>query len=92
MDHYHSYRGRNSNVWCSGAETHGGDLQKQYADGNFAEVWFDSADIVISDEAISNQGYFSANDGLSKKTVYPSEIIPFMDKFKILLADGTSEN
>ena len=25
-------------VWCSGAETHGGDLQKQYADGNYAEV------------------------------------------------------
>ena len=32
-------------VWCSGAETHDGDLQKQYADGNYAEVWFKSASI-----------------------------------------------
>ena len=76
-------------VWCSGAETHGGDLQKQYKDGNYAEVWFDSVNIEISDEAYSNAGYFSANDGLSTKTVYPSEVIPFMDKFKILLGDGT---
>ena len=55
-------------VWCSGAETHGGDLQKQYNDGNYAEVWFDSVNIEISDEAYSNAGYFSANDGLSTKT------------------------
>ncbi|TDQ32412.1 alginate lyase [Zeaxanthinibacter enoshimensis] len=77
-------------VWCSGAETHGGDLQKQYADGNYAEVWFKSADITISDEAISNAGYFEANDDLSTKTVYPHEVIPFMDKFKILLGNGTT--
>lgn len=77
-------------VWCSGAETHGGDIQKQYADGNYAEVWFKEASIEISDQAISNAGYFSANDGLSAKTVYPSEIIPFMDKFKMLMGDGTS--
>lgn len=76
-------------VWCSGAETHGGDIQKQYADGNYAEVWFKSADITISDDAISNAGYFQANDGLSTKTVYPNEVIPFMDKFKILLGNGT---
>ncbi|WP_350288962.1 polysaccharide lyase family 7 protein [uncultured Croceitalea sp.] len=79
-------------VWCSGAETHGGDLQKQYADGNYAEVWFKSASITIPDNAISNAGYFQANDGLSTKTVYPSEVIPFMDKFKILLGDGTNED
>ncbi|WP_366523565.1 polysaccharide lyase family 7 protein [uncultured Kordia sp.] len=79
-------------VWCSGAETHGGNIDKQYADGNYAEVWFKSASIEISDNAISNAGYFKANDGLSKKTVYPSEVIPFMDKFKILLGDGTNEN
>ena len=78
-------------VWCSGAETHGGDIQKQYADGNYAEVWFKSANITISDDAISNAGYFQANDGLSTKTVYPSEVIPFMDKFRILMGDGTSE-
>ena len=77
-------------VWCSGAETHGGDIQKQYADGNYAEVWFKSANITISDEAISNAGYFAANDGLSTKTVYPHEVIPFMDKFKMLMGDGTS--
>ena len=77
-------------VWCSGAETHGGDIQKQYADGNYAEVWFKSANIQISKDAYSNAGYFAANDGLSKKTVYPSEVIPFMDKFKMLMGDGTS--
>ena len=77
-------------VWCSGAETHGGDIQKQYADGNYAEVWFKSASIYISDDAISNEGYFAANDGLSQKTVYPNEVIPFMDKFKMLMGDGTS--
>jgi len=77
-------------VWCSGAETHGGDIQKQYSDGNYAEVWFKSASIYISDDAISNEGYFQANDGLSEKIVYPSAVISFMDKFKILMGDGTS--
>ena len=77
-------------VWCSGAETHGGDIQKQYADGNYAEVWFKSAKIEISDDAISNAGYFQANDGLSAKTVYPSDVIPFMNKFKMLMGDGTN--
>ena len=76
-------------VWCSGAETHGGDLQKQYADGNYAEVWFKSAEIEVSKDAISNEGYFAANDGLHQKIVYAHEVIPFMDKFKILLGDGT---
>ena len=76
-------------VWCAGAETHDGDLQKQYSDGNYAEVWFKDASIEIPEEAISNEGYFTANDGLSAKTVYPHEVIPFMDKFKILLGDGT---
>ncbi len=76
-------------VWCSGAETHGGDIEKQYADGNYAEVWFKEANITISEDAISNGGYFQANDGLSAKTVYPNEVIPFMDKFKIWMGDGT---
>lgn len=76
-------------VWCSGAETHGGNLEMQYADGNYAEVWFMSASIEISDDAISNEEYFTANDGLSDRIVYPSEIIPFMDKFKILMGDGS---
>ena len=79
-------------VWCAGAETHGGDVQKQYADGNYAEVWFKEASFIISDDARSNAGYFAANDGLSKKIVYPNEVIPFMDKFKILLGDGTRAN
>ena len=77
-------------VWCSGAETHDGDIKKQYADGNYAEVWFRSASIHVSDEAISNAGYFESNDGLSEKTVYPHEVIPFMDKFKMLMGDGTN--
>ena len=76
-------------VWCAGAETHGGDIQKQYETGNYAEVWFKEANIEVPDDAISNEGYFAANDGLSKKTVYPHEVMPFMDKFKILLGDGT---
>ncbi|MEL6988406.1 MAG: polysaccharide lyase family 7 protein, partial [Bacteroidota bacterium] len=79
-------------VWCSGAETYGGDLAKQYESGNFAEVWFKDVSIEISEDAYSNAGYFAANDGLSKKTVYPNEVIPFMDKFKILLGDGTNED
>ncbi len=48
--------------WCSGAETHGGDVQKQYADGNYAEVWFKTASIFVSDAAVSNDGYFAKND------------------------------
>lgn len=76
-------------VWCAGAETYGGDIQKQYETGNYAEVWFKKASVSISDDAYSNEGYFQANDGLSKKIVYPNEVIPFMDKFKILLGDGT---
>jgi hypothetical protein len=48
--------------WCSGAETHGGDIQKQYADGNYAEVWFKTASISVSDAAVTNEGYFTKND------------------------------
>ncbi|MFK7934111.1 MAG: polysaccharide lyase family 7 protein [Saprospiraceae bacterium] len=77
-------------VWCAGAETHDGDVQKQYETGNYAEVWFKDASVMISDDAYSNDGYFAANDGLSKKVVYPNEVIPFMDKFKMLLGDGTN--
>jgi len=77
-------------VWCSGAETHGGDLQKQYADGSYAEVWFRSSNLKVSNDAISNEGYFHSNDGLSDKTVYAHEVIPEINKFKMLLGDGTS--
>ena len=48
--------------WCSGAETHGGDIQKQYQDGNYAEVWFKKVSIKVSDAAVSNEGYFIKND------------------------------
>ncbi|MET2986093.1 polysaccharide lyase family 7 protein [Aureibaculum conchae] len=48
--------------WCSGAETHGGDVKKQYADGNYAEVWFKSGSIKVSENTVSNEGYFSKND------------------------------
>ena len=92
---YNQTNGKNpivNKVWCSGAETHNGDLKKQYADGNYAEVWFKDTDVEISDNSVSNEGYFAANDGLSKKVVYPSEIIPFMDKFKMLMGDGTTVN
>ena len=32
-------------VWCAGAETHGGDIAKQYATGNYTEVWFKDATV-----------------------------------------------
>ncbi len=79
-------------VWCADAETHNGNLKEQYADGNFAEVWFREASIEVPEDAMSNEGYFKANDGLSEKIVYPSEVIPFMDKFKIMLGDGTTKD
>lgn len=62
---YNQTNGKSPKVnrnWCSGAETHGGDIQKQYADGNYAEVWFKTASIYVSDDAISNEGYFIKND------------------------------
>ena len=94
MGSYNQTNGKDpsvNRVWCSGAETHGGDLQKQYEDGNYAEVWFKSASIDISEKSISNMDYFLSNDGLSSKIVFPSQVIPFMDKFKILLGDGSNE-
>ena len=39
-----------------------GDIKKQYADGNYAEVWFKTASISISEDAVSNEGYFTKND------------------------------
>jgi hypothetical protein len=48
--------------WCSGAETHGGDIQKQYESGNYAEVWFKKANIYVSEASVSNEGYFTKND------------------------------
>ena len=62
---YNQTNGKSPEVnmnWCSGAETHGGDIQKQYADGNYAEVWFKTASISVSDAAVSNEGYFTKND------------------------------
>ena len=62
---YNQTNGKSPEVnrnWCSGAETHGGDIKKQYADGNYAEVWFKTASIVVSDAAVSNEGYFTKND------------------------------
>ncbi|MEL6656527.1 MAG: polysaccharide lyase family 7 protein [Bacteroidota bacterium] len=49
-------------VWCSGAETFDGDIQKQYETGNYAEVWFKVSELFVSDAAISNEGYFIKND------------------------------
>ncbi|KGL61784.1 polysaccharide lyase family 7 protein [Polaribacter sp. Hel1_85] len=66
---YNQTNGKSPEVnknWCSGAETHDGDVQKQYTDGNYAEVWFKTASISISDAAVSNEGYFSKNDHLKK--------------------------
>ncbi len=51
--------------WCSGAETHGGDIKKQYEDGNYTEVWFKTANLEVSKAAISNMGYFTKNDRIN---------------------------
>ncbi|MDT0605477.1 polysaccharide lyase family 7 protein [Croceitalea rosinachiae] len=62
---YNQTNGKSPEVnenWCSGAETHDGDIQKQYESGNYAEVWFKTGSISISDTAVSNQGYFTKND------------------------------
>ena len=62
---YNQTNGKSREVnqnWCSDAETYGGDIQKQYETGNYAEVWFKTASIVVSDDAISNEGYFAKND------------------------------
>ena len=62
---YNQTNGKSPEVnrnWCSGADTFEGDIQKQYATGNYAEVWFKEASIYVSDDAISNQGYFTKND------------------------------
>lgn len=88
---YNQTNGKSPEVnknWCSGAETHGGNIQKQYEDGNYAEVWFRTATIYISDDAVSNKDYFNKND----ITLYPSDVIPFMEKFKILNGDGSSSD
>ena len=62
---YNQTNGKSPEVnmnWCSGAETHDGDIQKQYADGNYAEVWFKNATVIVDKDAYSNEGYFKKND------------------------------
>jgi len=56
-----------TNGVSTGAETYGGDIQKQYETGNYAEVWFKTATIFVSDAAVSNEGYFTKNDYWDKK-------------------------
>jgi hypothetical protein len=53
---------KENKLWCSGAQTFGGDVQKQYETGNFTEVWFRKTELSISDSAYSNEGYFIKND------------------------------
>ncbi len=62
---YNQTNGKSPSVnqnWCSGAETYDGNILRQYETGNYAEVWFKSAEIHVSDDAISNRGYFLKND------------------------------
>ena len=62
---YNQTNGKSPEVnknWCSGAETYGGNIQKQYDTGNYAEVWFKEANIFICNDAISNKDYFTKND------------------------------
>ena len=32
-------------VWCTGADTYGGDIAKQYENGSYTEVWFREATV-----------------------------------------------
>ncbi len=62
---YNQTNGKSPEVnrnWCSGAETHGGNVAVQYADGNYAEVWFRKGSITVPAQAVSNEGYFTKND------------------------------
>ncbi|MFY0606548.1 MAG: polysaccharide lyase family 7 protein [Cyclobacteriaceae bacterium] len=62
---YNQTNGKSPEVnrnWCSGADTYGGDIQKQYETGNYAEVWFKKANITVSKDAYSNESYFTKND------------------------------
>lgn len=51
-----------TNGVTTGAETYGGNINKQYETGNYAEVWFNKASVNVSDRAVSNEGYFIKND------------------------------
>ena len=45
---YNQANGKNpaSNMaWCTGSETYGGDIAKQYENGSYTEVWFKEATI-----------------------------------------------
>lgn len=62
---YNQTNGKSPEVnrnWCSGAEIFGGDIQKQYETGNYAEVWFKTGSIYVSADAVSNEGYFRKKD------------------------------
>jgi len=36
-------------VWCAGAETYGGDIQKQYENGCYTEVWFRESSVGLGE-------------------------------------------
>jgi len=66
---YNQTNGKSPEVnknWCSGADTFGGNVQKQYETGNYAEVWFKEATIFVGEDVVSNQGYFTKNDDYKK--------------------------
>lgn len=48
--------------------------------------------LVLFLSSCSNTATEKANSQETNVTTYPSDVIPFMDKFKILLGDGTSVN
>ena len=62
---YNQTNGKNPEdnmVWSTGSETYSGDIAKQYAAGCYAEVWFKTGSMRISDASVSNEGYFTKND------------------------------
>ena len=55
-------------VWNTGAETYGGDLADQYANGSYAEVWFK--------EATVDSGTDPINTGINNNLVWNISIFP----------------
>lgn len=56
-------------VWNTGAETYGGDLAQQYANGSYTEVWFSKA--TVGDGTPPGSSGISGNDG-GKISIYPN--------------------
>ena len=60
-------------VWSAGAETYGGDITKQYANGCYTEVWFrNSTESFLDSETIriGSSNYQNVNSGTTVSNNY----------------------